>query len=74
MVAAGGGIALMPRYTAPVRPDVVLRPLHDLHVARRVDALVRPERALRGSVTSTLGVLRDIARRLTEATDTAGTA
>ena len=43
-------------------------------VARRVDALVRPERTLRGSVTSTLGVLRDIARRLTEAADTAGTA
>lgn len=67
VVAAGGGIALMPRYTAPARPDVALLRLRDLHVARRVDALVRPERALRSSVTSTLDVLRDIARRLTDA-------
>jgi DNA-binding transcriptional LysR family regulator len=70
LVAAGGGIALMPRYTAPARPDVVLRSLRDLHVARRVDALMRPERALRTSVTATLGVLDDIARRLTEVAET----
>lgn len=73
VVAAGGGIALMPRYTAPVRPDVVLRPLRDLHVARRVDALVRPERALRSAVSGTLGVVRDIARGLTEAPGTTPT-
>jgi hypothetical protein len=45
----------------------VLRSLRDLHVARRVDALMQPELALRTSVSTALGVLGDIARQLTEA-------
>ncbi len=73
LVAAGGGLALMPRYTAPQRPDVVLRPLRDLHVARRVDALVRPERALRSSVGTVVALLQDIARQLIEVGPTAET-
>jgi DNA-binding transcriptional LysR family regulator len=57
LVAAGAGVALMPRYTAPVRDDLVLRPLSDITLARQVDALVRPERAFRSTVTTVLDVL-----------------
>ncbi|GLY30814.1 LysR family transcriptional regulator [Kineosporia sp. NBRC 101731] len=57
LVTAGAGIALMPRYTAPVLPDLVLRPLAGMQLARHVDALVRPESALRTTVSSVLGAL-----------------
>ncbi|GAA3555775.1 LysR family transcriptional regulator [Microlunatus spumicola] len=57
LVAAGAGVALMPRHTAPPRTDVVLRPLADMDLARHVDALVRPERRFRRAVTTVLDVL-----------------
>jgi DNA-binding transcriptional LysR family regulator len=57
LVAAGAGVALMPRHTAPARADVVLRPLADLDLARHVDALVRPERRFRSAVTTVLDAL-----------------
>ena len=66
LVAAGAGLALMPRYTAPLHPDVVLRPLGDLDLARHVDALVRPERRLRRTVGEVLDVLARAAAELTE--------
>lgn len=67
LVAAGGGVALMPRHTGPVHPGVVLRPLSDIDLARHVDALVRPEAAFRGVVTAVLDLLVRAAGRLTTA-------
>ncbi|MBP0456745.1 LysR family transcriptional regulator [Streptomyces montanisoli] len=61
VVAAGGGIALMPRWTARPHPQVVLRPLTGVHARRHVDALHRPERTARTAVESVLGHLRTAA-------------
>lgn len=58
VVAAGGVLALMPRWTAPHHPDVVLRPLRGVHAHRHVDALHRPERAARRAVRTVLAELR----------------
>ncbi len=66
LVAAGGGVALMPRHTAPAHAGVVLRPLSDLILARHVDALVRPEGALRRTVTTVLEALTRAARQLSD--------
>jgi hypothetical protein len=62
----------MPRYTTPSRTGIVLRPLRDLRTGRQVDALVRPERALRSSVTAVLAMLRQIADELARATAAPG--
>ncbi|MFI1147403.1 LysR family transcriptional regulator [Streptomyces sp. NPDC020817] len=56
-VAAGGGLALMPRWTARVHPDVVLRPLSGVHARRRIDVLHRPERTARRAVRTVLAEL-----------------
>ena len=64
LVAAGAGVTLMPRYTAPAQADLVLRPLDGLDLARRVDALVRPERVLRATVTTVLESLVRAAHQL----------
>lgn len=58
VVAAGGGLALMPRWTARPHPDVVLRPLAEVHVRRRIDVLYRPERTARRSVRTVLDELQ----------------
>jgi DNA-binding transcriptional LysR family regulator len=52
LVAAGGVIGLLPRYTAgPVlNPDIVLRPLEGISTRRRIDLLARPENLKRRSV------------------------
>ncbi|WP_129338896.1 LysR family transcriptional regulator [Cellulomonas endophytica] len=47
LVAAGHGVALLPRYTFGRRTDVRLLPLRGVRAARRVDALLRPDRAER---------------------------
>lgn len=65
VVAAGAGLALMPRHTAPAPPGLVLRPLRDLALARHVDVLVRPERALRRSVATVLASLVRSAEEIT---------
>ncbi len=61
IVAAGGGLALLPGYTS--RPDagVVLRPLADLPAGRDIDVLARPESLHRAAVRAILGALREIA-------------
>jgi len=64
LVTAGAGIALMPRYTAPAAPDLVLRPVEGMGLARHVDALVRPERALRSAVGTVLVALSRAADHL----------
>jgi DNA-binding transcriptional LysR family regulator len=61
LVAAGAGLALMPRWTARAHPGVVLRPLLGVHARRDIDALYRPERAARRAVRTTLANLRHAA-------------
>lgn len=63
-VAAGGGIALMPRWTARRHPDVVLRPLSGVHARRHIDALHRPERTARKAVRTVLTALRHTATEI----------
>lgn len=58
VVAAGGGIALLPRWTARPHPEVILRPLAGVHARRHIDALHRPEHAARKAVRTVLGQLR----------------
>ncbi|OIJ68538.1 LysR family transcriptional regulator [Streptomyces mangrovisoli] len=58
VVAAGGGLALMPRWTTRPHPALVLRPLSGVHARRHVDVLHRPERAARRAVRTVLSELR----------------
>ncbi|MFI1393714.1 LysR family transcriptional regulator [Streptomyces sp. NPDC020681] len=58
VVAAGGGLALMPRWTARPHPAVVLRPLGGVHARRHIDALHRPERTARRAVRTVLSELQ----------------
>ncbi|MGW0826022.1 LysR family transcriptional regulator [Streptomyces sp. NPDC002845] len=60
-VAAGGGIALLPRWTMPPHPALVLRPLAGVQARRHIDALHRPERTARRAVRTVLAELRGAA-------------
>ena len=53
-VAAGGGLALMPRWTTRPHPDLVLKPLSGVRARRHIDALYRPERTARKAVRTVL--------------------
>ncbi|NHC46870.1 LysR family transcriptional regulator [Motilibacter aurantiacus] len=64
LVAAGGGVALVPRYTGPQHPGVVLRPIEGAAVTRRIEALARPERLPRAAVASVLRTLARVAGEL----------
>ncbi|MGR6973448.1 LysR family transcriptional regulator [Streptomyces cynarae] len=57
-VAAGGGIALMPRWTMRPHPALVLRPVDGVQARRHIDALCRPERTARTAVRTVLAELR----------------
>jgi DNA-binding transcriptional LysR family regulator len=61
IVAAGGGLALLPGYTSRPEPGVVLRPLADLPAGRHIDVLARPESLHRIAVRTVLGALQEIA-------------
>jgi DNA-binding transcriptional LysR family regulator len=63
-VAAGGGLALMPRWTTRPHPALVLRPLGGVHAVRRIDVLHRPERVARKAVRTVLGELRRAAEAI----------
>jgi DNA-binding transcriptional LysR family regulator len=63
LVAAGHGISLLPRYTAGRRPGVRLVPLAGVRAGRRIDALLRPDRAERLVVRRVLTALRAEAAR-----------
>ncbi|NHC16169.1 LysR family transcriptional regulator [Motilibacter deserti] len=67
MVAAGGGVALIPRHTGPRHPGVVLRPITGAAVTRRIEALVRPDRLPRAAVTAVLDALVQVAGELSAA-------
>ncbi|MER5754169.1 LysR family transcriptional regulator [Streptomyces sp. NPDC002088] len=64
VVAAGGGIALMPRWTMRPHPALVLRPLSGVQARRHIDALCRPERTARTAVGTVLTELRRAARTI----------
>ena len=54
VVAAGGGLALMPRWTTRPHPALVLKPLSGVHARRHIDVLHRPERLARRAVRTVL--------------------
>ncbi|MBP3036587.1 LysR family transcriptional regulator [Arthrobacter sp. zg-ZUI100] len=60
IVSAGPAIALMPRHTAapPSGSGIVLKPIHDLPLARRVDILCQPEALHRTAVLQVIAALR----------------
>ncbi|AMM32243.1 Transcriptional regulator, LysR family [Sinomonas atrocyanea] len=60
VVAGGGGLGLLPRYTATIGlpAGVVLRPLAGIGTQRSIDLLIRPENARRRSVQRVTDALR----------------
>ena len=63
LVAAGTGLALLPRFTTRPREGVVLRPLRGVNARRWVVAMSRPDRAERAVVRRTVAALRETGRR-----------
>ena len=63
IVSAGPAVALMPRHTASPPPGsgIVLKSIHDLPLARRVDILCRPEALHRSAVLQVIAALQRIA-------------
>ena len=66
-VAAGGGLALIPRWTMRPHPALVLKPLSGVQARRHIDALYRPERTARTAVRTVLTELRHAARTIRNA-------
>ncbi|MFI9788352.1 LysR family transcriptional regulator [Kitasatospora sp. NPDC051984] len=64
LVAAGGGLALLPRWTTRTHPGVALRPLTAVHARRRIDVLHRPERTARRAVRTVLAELHRAAAEI----------
>jgi len=64
LVAAGVGLAVLPRFTTRGRSGLVTRPLLDVPAARYLVALTRPDRAERVAVAAVLGALVRAGRRL----------
>jgi len=62
IVSAGPAVALMPRHTAAPPPGsgIVLKSIHDLPLARRVDILCRPEALHRSAVQEVIAALQRI--------------
>ncbi|GAA4267152.1 LysR family transcriptional regulator [Frondihabitans peucedani] len=59
LVATGHGVALLPRTSSSQRAPgrFLLKPLSDMRAGRRIEALLRPERAARGVVRLALDAL-----------------
>jgi len=69
-IAAGLGIAFVPRYTSGAVPEgIVLKPLRGVASVRQIFALVRPDVAERLAVRTVLEVLVDRAARLEQSYD-----
>ena len=64
LVAAGHGVSLLPRYTAGSHPGVRLVPLEGVAAGRRIDALLRPDRAERLVVRKVLDELVALAHEV----------
>ncbi|MDF1479526.1 LysR family transcriptional regulator [Leifsonia sp. H3M29-4] len=64
LVAAGRGIAILPRYTTRDRENgLITRPLKGVRASRLISALLRPDRAERPSVRAVVDALREVAER-----------
>lgn len=61
LVATGGHVAVLPRFTAPRGDEVVLRPLAGIASGRHVLAILRPDRAQRRAVRRVLAALTAVA-------------
>lgn len=64
LVAAGHGVALLPRYAVDSREALVRRPLVGVRAARRIDLLVRAGASSRPAVRWTLDTLQELAADL----------
>jgi DNA-binding transcriptional LysR family regulator len=64
LVAAGGGVSLVPRLAVPEPTLALIRPLPDPVPTRRVYAAVRASRADHPLITATLNVLTEVAEKL----------
>ncbi|GAA3786264.1 LysR family transcriptional regulator [Streptomyces coacervatus] len=71
LVAAGGGLALMPRWTMRPHPTLALRPLSGVQARRHIDALYRPERTARRAVRTVLEELRNAASAVQKGAESA---
>ena len=60
LVAAGFGVALLPRFTGGRYSDVVLKPLEGVPAVRWVVAMSRPDRAERAAVARVVEALRAV--------------
>lgn len=64
LVAAGRGIAILPRYTTRDRENgLITRPLKGVRASRLISALLRPDRAERPSVRAVVEALQAVASR-----------
>lgn len=63
-VAAGEGLALLPRFTTRPHPGTVLRPLRGVNARRALVALARPDHVARRAVRTVVDHLERIGREL----------
>ena len=70
LVAAGQGVAVLPRFTTRPREDVVLRPLAGIDTGRYIVAIQRPDRARRLAVRRTMEEIGQVAEGLRGAAGT----
>lgn len=61
LVAAGHGVALLPRFTTRLRDGVVLRPLGGVDSGRAILAIQRPDRAARLAVGRVVATVQQVA-------------
>lgn len=64
LVAAGEGLALLPRFTTRPHPGTVLRPLVGVHARRALVALARPDHYARRAVRTVVDLLADAGAEL----------
>lgn len=65
MVAAGEGLALLPRFTTRPHPGTVLRPLAGVHARRALVALARPDHYARRAVRTAVDLLAEAGTEVT---------